>query len=204
MRSPVGIVLAGGLSLRMGRDKALLEIAGETLVARAFGRLQEVCEEVAVADNSRRLVAGAPSLGDGAGRGPAAGILGAAAAYSERPLVVLACDLPGVPSSLLSLLVAPPSPGQGGVDWLLPRWRSGLEPLCALWSPAALAALAAQVERGDLALRSLAETSTLRIRYLEGAALSVCGEPEEMFLNLNRPGDLERLSPRSEPPPLTG
>jgi molybdopterin-guanine dinucleotide biosynthesis protein A len=188
----------------MGRDKALLEIAGETLVARAFGRLAEVCEEVAVADNRRLLLAGAPSLADGPGRGPAAGLLGAADAYPGRDLLVLACDLPGVPSALLSLLAAPLAPSPEAADWVLPRWREGLEPLCALWGPGALAALADQVGRGDLALRTLAETSTVRIRYLEGLALSACGDPEKMFLNLNRPGDLERLPPGSGTPPLRG
>jgi molybdopterin-guanine dinucleotide biosynthesis protein A len=186
----------------MGRDKALLEVAGETLAARALRRLSQVCEEVAMADNGRRLMAAARSLPDGAGRGPAAGILGAAAAYPGRQLLVLACDLPNVPLCVLSLL-SPSTAGQVEADWVIPRWRGGLEPLCAQWGPAALAALAVQVERGDLALRSLAETSTLRIRYLEEPALSACGEPEEMFHNLNRPGDLERLISKADPPPLT-
>lgn len=196
MTGAVGIVLAGGLSRRMGRDKALLEIDGETLVAGARRRLAEVCEEVAVADNGRASAAGARSLPDGAGGGPAAGILGAAAAYPERPLLVLACDLPNVTVCVLSLLLAPAPSREERTDWVLPRWRGGLEPTCALWGPAALAALAAQVKRGDLALRSLAETSTLRIRYLEEAALSPCGGPEEIFHNLNRPADLEGLSSR--------
>lgn len=201
----VGIVLAGGLSLRMGRDKALVELAGETLVARACRQLSEVCEEVAVADNGRRLLPDTRSLADSSvGRGPAAGLLGAEGAYPDRQLLVLACDLPGVPTCLLSLLAGSAVADPEEADWVLPRWRGGIEPLCSRWGPAALAALAAQVERGDLALRAVAETSTLRIRYLDEPALCVCGEPEEMFYNLNRPDDLERLSSRGEPPGLKG
>src|SRR5262245_23173248 len=86
---PVGVILAGGASTRMGRDKALLEIEGETLLARAARRLGEVCEEVLVADAGR--FGGIP---DGPGRGPAAGLLGAARARPGRALLVLAVDLP--------------------------------------------------------------------------------------------------------------
>ncbi|HET9225447.1 MAG TPA: NTP transferase domain-containing protein, partial [Thermoanaerobaculia bacterium] len=71
----IGVVLAGGASSRMGRDKALLEIEGETLVSSAARRLGEVCEEVIVADRGRGLLPG--SVPDGPGQGPAAGILGA-------------------------------------------------------------------------------------------------------------------------------
>ena len=58
----------------------------------------------------------------------------------------------------------------------------GLEPLCALYGPAALAALEERVRRGRLDMRTLAETPGLRIVYLEA--------PGAVFLNLNRPGDL--------------
>lgn len=195
----MGVVLAGGRSRRMGRDKALLELAGETLVARAARRLAAVCGEVALADSGRGLVPGLPSLPDGAGQGPAAGILGAAAAYPGRCLLVLACDLPDVPIGLLSLLAtAGAADEECAADWVVPRWSGGLEPLCSLFGPGALVALEARVLRGELALHGLAETSPLRIRYLDESLLLSCGEPEVMFHNLNRPQDLERRSRRAE------
>jgi molybdopterin-guanine dinucleotide biosynthesis protein A len=187
---PVGIVLAGGASSRMGRDKARLELpgrrAGTSLPALAAERLAAVCAEVAVADGGRGLLAGLPSLVDGAGRGPAAGILGAAAAYPGRPLLVLACDLPRVPAALLAEL-ARPAPA----DWVVPRWQGRLEPLCAGYGPAALAALARRVEQGLLALHRLAEEA-LTLRVLEGEELARFGDPGEIFLNLNTPEDWER------------
>jgi molybdopterin-guanine dinucleotide biosynthesis protein A len=185
---PVGIVLAGGASSRMGRDKARLALPGlpGSLPALAAERLAAVCAEVAVADGGRRLLTRLPWVADGAGRGPAAGILGAASAYPGRRLLVLACDLPRVPAGLLAEL-ARPSPA----DWSVPRWAGGVEPLCALYGPAALAALGARVERGLLALHRLAEEE-LAVRVLEGAELARFGDPEEIFLNLNTPEDWER------------
>jgi len=62
---PVGLVLAGGESSRLGHDKARLE--GATLTLGAVERLAAVCVEVAVADRGRELVPGRSSLVDGAG-----------------------------------------------------------------------------------------------------------------------------------------
>jgi molybdenum cofactor guanylyltransferase len=178
--APVGIVLAGGASRRMGWDKAL-----STLPALAAERLAAVCAEVAVADRGRGLLPGLPSLPDGPGQGPAAGILGAAAAYPGRPLLVLACDLPRVSVELLAELAS-----SDALDWAVPRWDQGLEPLCALYGPAALAVLA---QKGLRAPHRLAEED-LAIRYLEGDELARFGPPEEVFLNLNTPEDLKRYT----------
>lgn len=188
MKDPVGIVLAGGASQRMGRDKALLVLppGGETLAAGAARRLAAVCAEVLVADRERVTVPGLPSLPDGPGRGPAAGLLGAAAARPGRPLLVLACDLPAVPVALLESLAAIAS----RADLALPRWSGGLEPLCAVWGPAALARLADRVERGLYALHPLATDEGLAVRFLDDDWLGSFGPAEEVFRNVNTPADL--------------
>ena len=209
----VGVVLAGGASRRMGRDKAALAVNGETLAARAARRLLGVCPRVVIADGGRGLVPGLPSLPDAPAAGPAAGILGAARAWPGHPLLVLACDLPRVSEALLRELVrhlpaaeggegpyaphapdVPYAPDAGAAadpDWIVPRWERGLEPLCALYRPAALAALAAAVERGIAAPHRLAEAAGLRVRFLEGEPLRRCGQPADLFLNLNTARDLE-------------
>ena len=170
----------------MGRDKAGIVLEGETLAGRATARLAAVCPEVAVADAGRGLLPGRPSLPDGPGQGPAAGLLGAARAFPGRPLLVLACDLPGVPVSLLEELAA--SEGFAGA---LPRWNGRVEPLCALYAPAALTALEDQVARGLFGPHRLAERGDLAFRFLEGEALERFGRPEGVFTNLNEPGEVE-------------
>jgi molybdopterin-guanine dinucleotide biosynthesis protein A len=195
---PVGVVLAGGASRRMGRDKALLPWDGLPLAEHAARRLAAVCAEVLLADGGRGLIPAWPSVPDGPGAGPAAGILGAAAQRPGRALLVLACDLPAVPVPLLRALAeaaAPPAAGEPAADWVVPRHGGRLEPLCACYRPPALAALAAQVATGELALHRLAQRSGLAAAYLEGAALTAFGEPSQLFANLNRPADLNRLRP---------
>ncbi len=186
---PWGVVLAGGASARMGRDKALLEVDGRTLIARAVQKLEEAGVPVVVARGERAPLPGIRTVPDGGGRGPAAGILGAAHAVAARSgLLVLACDLPLVPVPLLKLLLHQPG------DWVVPRWERGIEPLCALYRPAALLDLAQQVQRGSSALHQLTRCGDCRITYLEGEALHRLGRPEDLFLNLNSPDDLARLT----------
>lgn len=186
------MVLAGGASRRMGRDKALLDLGGETLAAGAARRLAAVCAEVVVADRGRGSVPGLPSLADGTGRGPAAGLLGAAQARPGRPLLVLACDLPGVPAALLADLAGLAE--TRGADWVIPRWTGGLEPLCSLWGPRALDVLAERVAQGGFALHAVAGEARLAVVYLEGERLAACGRPEEMFRNVNTPEELAALA----------
>lgn len=172
----------------MGRDKARLRLAGSSLVERAAERLREATAEVLVADRGRGLLPGGASVPDGPGAGPAAGILGAAGARPGRDLLVLACDLPYVPAALLRCLSGPVAG-----DALVPRWRRGIEPLCALYRPPALAALAAAASAGRFALHSLLRSGDLDVRYLEGSELAAFGSADHLFVNLNRPEDLARL-----------
>lgn len=192
------MVLAGGRSRRMGRDKASLVVAGESLAARAVRVLSEVCAEVVVADGGRDLVPGRLAVEDGPGRGPAAGILGAAAVRPDRPLLVLACDVPSVPAALLARLAErmATAGGDGSApapDAVVPRTAGGLEPLVAAYGPRALAALAEQVAAGEHAVRALLARDELRIVYVEGAELARFGDPALILANVNTPTDYRLL-----------
>lgn len=195
MDAPVGVVLAGGASSRMGRDKATLEVGGRTLAARAAERLARVCAEVVVADRGRGLVPGVRSVADGPGRGPAAGLLGAARAVPGRPLVALACDLPAVPEALLAALATPGESraGWAAADLVIPRSERGFEPLVARYGPRALAALEEQVAAGEYAPRFLLGRRDLAAVVVEGAELAGFGDPEAFLANLNAPEDLARV-----------
>lgn len=182
--APVGVVLAGGASRRMGRDKALLEWEGGSLISRACEALAAVCTQVAVADRGRGYQPRYPSLQDGPGRGPAAGLLGAANAFPGRSILALACDLPLVPSALLRWLAFEPALD---VDVCLPVWDRGREPLCSLLRPRALAVLESRVNAGTYDLRTLADSDTLHPLFLTDAALEAFGTPSTMFANVNEP-----------------
>lgn len=182
----IGVVLVGGESRRMRRPKALLaHPQGGTLADWAARRLEAVCGRVVLAGTLAGATA-RPRIDDGPGKGPAAGILGAAREYPDIPLLVLACDLPNVSPALLAALARSPA------EWALPEVAGRLEPLAALYRPPALTALAWQVARGDFALHHLRRLGALRIEIFGAARLARFGEPGELLLNLNTPSELAR------------
>lgn len=101
-----GVVLAGGVSRRMGRDKALLQLFpdGPTFLARAAETLHVACERVIVVAPHERgySMDGLDVVPDRwPGKGPVGGILTALEAISGGFALVLACDYPLVSADLL-------------------------------------------------------------------------------------------------------
>ncbi|MGB8029788.1 MAG: molybdenum cofactor guanylyltransferase [Terracidiphilus sp.] len=105
-----GFVLAGGQSSRMGRDKALLPLAGRPLIEHALTTLREAGLPARIAGASpaahSALAAYAPIVRDPqSGLGPLAGICAALEAASTRYAVFLPIDLPLLPASLVAYLL---------------------------------------------------------------------------------------------------
>ena len=102
----LGVVLAGGQSTRFGSDKALAELGGQTLLARAFDLLTGFCELVVIAGRERgpgHVIPDWPRPG----MGPLAGIAAALhLARDEGYDSVLTCGVDSVdlPDNLLELL----------------------------------------------------------------------------------------------------
>ncbi len=104
LHDAAGFVLAGGQSSRMGADKALVELGGQPLVARALGILREAGLTASIAGARSPLAAFAPVVED-AGLGPLGGICAALAACSASFAVFLPVDLPLMPASLVAYLL---------------------------------------------------------------------------------------------------
>ena len=97
-----GYVLAGGKSSRMGRDKALLELAGKPLVLHAVTKLRRICSEVSILGSNSELEAYAPLVRDlHAGCGPMAGIEAALRSSKYDWNLILPVDVPFLPTFLL-------------------------------------------------------------------------------------------------------
>jgi molybdopterin-guanine dinucleotide biosynthesis protein A len=107
----LGVVLAGGQSSRFGSDKALAELGGQTLLARAFDTLTGFCELVVVAGRERGPGHCIPDWPH-PNMGPLGGIAAALRlARDEGYNSVLSCgvDSVGLPDSLLRQLSPPPA-----------------------------------------------------------------------------------------------
>jgi molybdenum cofactor guanylyltransferase len=147
-----GLVLAGGHSSRMGRDKAALAYDGRAQLERAMALLGPHVARAYVSVRADQVTdplrARFPQVVDQvAGLGPVAGILAAQALQPQAAWLVLACDLPLLDDRTLAYLVSAREPRA-----LATAYRSshdGLpEPLCAIWEPRSHDALAAYAAEG--------------------------------------------------------
>jgi len=147
-----GLVLAGGASTRMQRDKAAIEYHGQSQLQWTFQLVSHVCAAtfVSVRPDQREepTRAGFPQIVDRQpGIGPIAGISAAMQAHPKAAWLVIACDLPFLNEDTLRYLVA-----NRDVRKLATAYRSshdGLpEPLCAVWEPLAREPLLAYVAAG--------------------------------------------------------
>ena len=187
-----GLVLAGGRSTRMQRDKALLDYHGCSQIDFSFRLLSEICPQVFLScrpdqqnEASRRTF---PILTDQfLEMGPTSGILSALATGLQQDdgpsaWLVLACDLPKADSGLLRLLVANRNPFR-----LATTFRGGdgfPEPLCSIWEPKSFPRLLQFLGLGrDCPRKCLINSSVALLDPPTAAALD----------NGNTPADFERL-----------
>ncbi|QHN02968.1 molybdenum cofactor guanylyltransferase [Granulicella sp. WH15] len=104
-----GYVLSGGRSSRMGRDKALLELAGRPLIEHAVTKLRRVCEAVHVLGSSSELERYAPMVTDLHPEcGPMGGVEAALAHTAYEWNLIVPVDVPFLPVALLEWWVQRP------------------------------------------------------------------------------------------------
>ncbi|HEU5341609.1 molybdenum cofactor guanylyltransferase [Edaphobacter sp.] len=141
-----GYVLAGGKSLRMGRDKALLVLEGEPLVARCLRKLHEVCAEVAIAGGAEELARFGRVVTDAApGCGPLGGIVAALAESRFEWNVFVPVDVPFVPVLCLNELIAA---AMDSGEAVMARVDGKLQPLCGVYPKTMLLALQRELAEG--------------------------------------------------------
>ncbi|HWK50394.1 MAG TPA: NTP transferase domain-containing protein [Steroidobacter sp.] len=147
-----GLVLAGGASTRMQRDKAVIEYHGQSQLHWTFHLLSHVCAAtfVSVRPDQREepTRAGLPQIVDRQpGIGPIAGISAALHAHPKAAWLVVACDLPFLNEQTLRYLVEQRDARK--VATAFKSSHDGLpEPLCAIWEPAAREPVLAFVAAG--------------------------------------------------------
>lgn len=183
-------ILAGGRSIRMGCDKALLEVEGMTLLDRALLRAREVTSQVWIVGQAAKFSSYEPVIEDVyRDCGPLGGIHAALGKSTNELNLMLAVDLPFLEAKFLHYLVAEARGNQAVVT--VPESGEGLQPLCAVYRPAfAGVAEQALLKRQNKIDSLFAQVETRVIRQAELARQGFAGN---MFHNLNTPGDLESL-----------
>lgn len=181
------VLLAGGDSLRMGRDKATITFQGEPLWQRQIGLLRDLHPEkifVSVRKEPLWLPVEAELLLDEPPfRGPLGGLTIALERMQTSHLVALAVDMPFMTSEQMRMLLDLATVGCG----VLPMLGERAEPLAAIYPREVGGDFSAALEGDDFSLqqlsRSLAQAAKLRI-------LPFSREEERLYRSVNEPTDL--------------
>lgn len=182
-----GVVLAGGRSERLGRDKAGLLLGRETLLQRVVRTLSCLSDDLiaVVRADQQVVVPEARVVQDVA---PYSGVLagmaaGLTAARHDWALVV-ACDMPFLNLGLLRYMLSL----RCEVDVVVPRLDVGAEPLHALYHKRCLGALSKSLAEGRR--RVISFYDTLRVRWVDPEEIARFDSQGRSFFNINTPDDL--------------
>lgn len=186
-----GWIIAGGSAARMGIDKAALEFGESRLIELAARALSSVAgERISIAGANRDFAPQYPAFPDSdeADPGPMAGLRSALEYGTSDWIAVIACDMPFVTGNVFSKLADEIE----DVDAVVPLQPDGRpQPLCALYRRRSV--LKAVIERPvgrDRSLRVL--LGDMDTRYIAFDAFREMENAENLFLNVNSPGDLAR------------
>lgn len=182
------VLLAAGHSIRMRRDKALLELDGRLMWQRQRDVLVHAgAAEIFLSARSGQLWAETAEGFAGIVRdasldsGPLGGIGAGLERSGQSHLAVLAVDLPHMEPAWFTALLADCAPGCGVVG----RLGAFFEPLAAVYPRELLPLARAALERRELSLQKLLAAAVAQ-QLLRVREISVVEAP--LFANWNEPG----------------
>lgn len=200
MNGVTGVILAGGQSRRMGRDKALMPLAGRTLIERVMDALMPVCDELLLITNTPDKYAqfGLRMVPDAVpGTGSLGGLYSGLAAMRGDCAIAVACDMPFLNTALLRYCVELSADADAVVPDLSETTQAigdkakakqlDLHPLHAVYRRTCLAPIEAQLQAGDL--RMIGFLSKVRVRYVRRADLIRFDPDLHSFFNVNTPAE---------------
>jgi molybdopterin-guanine dinucleotide biosynthesis protein A len=186
------VILAGGQSRRMGRDKRFLTFEGESFIERMFKLASCFAKEVIISLATEEQAETIHTSGnfkvvldENPGKGPAYALISAAKNADYEYLAVMPVDSPLLEPELYHLLMREVK----GYDAAVPLVNRMPEPLHAVYSKQSLLARASEAEPGSMnALLSL-----LNVNFVEEEKLRIADPEMLSFLNINTPEDYKKL-----------
>ena len=190
-----GIILAGGRSLRMGRDKTLLLFNNETLIERTIKKMQNIVDEIIIASNhtGKYNFADIVEVCDTyPGVGPLGGLHAGLMRAKHQHSFVISGDMPLFTEELATYLLE----HKEGYDVVVPKIRNHWEPLCAVYSKNCTHPIEICLQANMKKAYSFYPLVKV-LKIFENQLQSI-GDIEELFCNLNTPEDLNSLTLKIE------
>ncbi|MGD9678528.1 MAG: molybdenum cofactor guanylyltransferase [Vulcanibacillus sp.] len=191
-----GIILAGGKSSRMGKDKSILAIDNnQTLISNTVSILNEIFDEVIIISNSKNKY-GFKNVQETSDifleSGPLGGIHAGLSVSKNNSIFVVACDMPFLDKSLIEFLLEQ----NYGFDITVPLIRGRLEPLHAVYSKKCLPYIEDYLKRGIYKIIDF--YPLVRVNYVNEESIKHISNLEKVFYNVNTPYDYNNIKSSTE------
>lgn len=187
-----GIVLCGGLSSRMGKDKGLLlknnipwfRIALSKIipfVSKSFVSINESqLESYSQLISTDQLIIDSSNVA-----GPLKGILSAHNAHPENDLLVLACDMTDMNENIIQNIINVYNTSDENYEAITYKSDLFFEPLCSIYTSSGLNRIKTELDKGKL--KSVSMNAILK--KLHTHSLILTNDIEPFFRNYNSPND---------------
>ena len=190
-------ILAGGASSRMGTNKALLKVDGDTMISRTYRTLIKLFHEVIVVTNTPEEYDFLPCrkvpdiFND---FGSIAGLHSALVHSTTERTFVTACDMPFVDSGVIRYLC---ELQQSGFEAVIPYSSGGQEPLHAVYSAECLPILENAIKGKQ---RKIIDILTeMKTRLVPWEEIQIIENSATAFLNVNTPEEFGALNGEQQP-----
>ncbi|MCR9202632.1 MAG: molybdenum cofactor guanylyltransferase [Planctomycetaceae bacterium] len=192
--SLAAVVLCGGRSMRMGADKAMVQLAGRTLLQHVVDRAAQACSQIVVVAAAEQTLPALPAsvhviCDDVPDAGPLAGLLTGMRWLQRQSAAVsgiwlTGCDTPLVDADVVLRVAS----RLGEADAVAIECEGHTNPLLAVYRPSLLAALELQFAQGERSLsRCLNRLKARSVRAIDVASVS-------QLINVNTPEVLARVA----------
>ena len=181
-----GIILAGGASSRMRKDKGLCDFKGKPLIDYAIEALVPICGTILISSNN---IVGYEDFGyqvvedEIKGIGPIGGIYSGLRKSVTKHNLVISCDTPFLNTQILKYILS----NSDNFDVVVPEHGKGLiEPLAAYYSSEIISQLESSIVRKDYKLMNFFKEVSFKSIKVD----TIPGYSTNLFKNLNTPDDL--------------
>jgi molybdopterin-guanine dinucleotide biosynthesis protein A len=186
----IGAILGGGANARFGGEpKGLRAVGGVRIIDRVADALRAVTAELIVVSNAVEATTWLPEVRVVSDIRPERGSLvglHTALSHAGTTVMVVAWDMPFVRADLLRLIRE-----RGRFEPLatVPEGTNGLEPFCAMYTPACLPIIESALDVGELRMSTVLARFPSMTR-VSAAELASLGNPARLFFNVNNLEDL--------------
>lgn len=183
-----GIILAGGQSRRMGRDKGLIPLNGQPMIYYPLKQMKELCNEILISSNSKSYdFLGFKVIPDlYPGTGPMGGILSCLVQSSNEINLVIGCDMPLVTAEIFRHLIRLMGTAQICVPW---HGDDHYEPISGVYSKSLADEMKSFMEKKSFKLPDF-----FKITLFRALPVKEIYPPlhDNYFFNINSPSDLKK------------